>query len=95
MPRDKRVPFTPAQCVILQKEFGINLIVQPSAWRCFADVEYTALGIKLQDDVSDCDVLIGIKEVQKSEFIAGKKYLFFSHTFRQISFSINTQNILS
>ncbi len=83
MPRDKRVPFTPAQCVILQKEFGINLIVQPSAWRCFADVEYTALGIKLQDDVSDCDVLIGIKEVQKSEFIAGKKYLFFSHTIKK------------
>ena len=83
MPRDKRVPFTPAQCVILQKEFGINLIVQPSARRCFADVEYTALGIKLQDDVSDCDVLIGIKEVQKSEFIAGKKYLFFSHTIKK------------
>jgi len=83
MPRDKRVPFTPAQCVILQKEFSINLIVQPSAWRCFADVEYTALGIKLQDDVSDCDVLIGIKEVQKSEFIAGKKYLFFSHTIKK------------
>lgn len=83
MPRDKRVPFTPAQCVILQKELGINLIVQPSAWRSFADVEYTALGIKLQDDISDCDVLIGIKEVQKSEFIAGKKYLFFSHTIKK------------
>jgi alanine dehydrogenase len=54
MPRDKRVPFSPAQCVLLQREFGIELIVQPSEWRIFSDDEYKAAGVKLQEDISDC-----------------------------------------
>lgn len=83
MPRDKRVPFTPAQCVILKKEFGLEVFVQPSEWRSFSDDEYRAAGVRLQEDLSDCDVLMGIKEVPVTELIAGKKYLFFSHTIKQ------------
>lgn len=83
MPRDKRVPFTPAQCVILQRDYGIDILVQPSEWRCYTDDEYRAAGVKLQEDISDRDVLIGIKEVPIAEFVPGKKYLFFSHTIKK------------
>lgn len=83
MPRDKRVPFTPAQCVALKRDYNIDVVVQPSEWRSYTDDEYSTAGVKLAEDISDCDVLIGIKEVQKSELIAGKKYLFFSHTIKK------------
>ncbi|GAB4138378.1 MAG: NAD(P)-dependent oxidoreductase [Bacteroidia bacterium] len=83
MPRDKRVPFTPAQCVILQREFGIEVLVQPSDWRSFSDEEYRAAGIQLQEDLSSCDVLMGIKEVPHLQLIPGKKYFFFSHTIKK------------
>lgn len=83
MPRDKRVPFTPAQCVILQREFGAEVIVQPSEWRSFSDDEYRAAGVKLQEDISGCDVLLGIKEVPLADLIPGKKYFFFSHTIKK------------
>ncbi|HTL81380.1 MAG TPA: NAD(P)-dependent oxidoreductase [Bacteroidia bacterium] len=83
MPRDKRVPFTPAQCILLQKEFGLEVYVQPSPWRCFSDDEYIAAGVKLKEDLSDCDVLMGIKEVSAADLIPGKKYLFFSHTIKK------------
>jgi hypothetical protein len=33
----------------------------------------------MKDDLSDCDILIGVKEVDKTEFIANKTYLFFAH----------------
>lgn len=82
-PRDKRVPFTPAQCVILQREFGIDVVVQPCDYRSFSDDEYRAAGVKLQDDLSGCDVLMGIKEVPIPDLIAGKKYFFFSHTIKK------------
>jgi saccharopine dehydrogenase (NAD+, L-lysine forming) len=82
-PRDKRVPFTPAQCVLLQREFKIEVLVQPSEWRSFSDEEYRAAGVKLQEDLSSCDVLMGIKEVQAGEFVPGKKYFFFSHTIKK------------
>jgi saccharopine dehydrogenase (NAD+, L-lysine forming) len=83
MPRDKRVPFSPAQCVVLQQEFGIHLIIQPSEWRCFTDQEYMDAGITLQENLSDCNVLMGIKEVPILELIPQKKYLFFSHTIKK------------
>ncbi len=83
LPRDKRVPFTPAQCVILQREFGLEVLVQPSDWRSFSNDEYKVAGCKLEEDISGCDVILGIKEVPKPDLIAGKKYLFFSHTIKE------------
>jgi saccharopine dehydrogenase (NAD+, L-lysine forming) len=83
LPRDKRVPFTPAQCVILQREFDVEVLVQPSDWRSFSDDEYRAAGVQLQEDLSTCDVLLGIKEVPMASLIPGKKYLFFSHTIKK------------
>ncbi len=84
MPRDHRVPFTPEQCAAIPGLFkGLELVVQPSEWRSYKDAEYEKAGVKLQEDLSDCDVLIGIKEVPKEALIPGKKYFFFSHTIKK------------
>ena len=84
IPHDKRVAFTPAQCIQILHEFpGVQLVVQPSEWRSYTDKEYRTAGITLQEDLHDCDILIGIKEVPKDQLIAGKKYLFFSHTIKK------------
>ncbi|TND01586.1 MAG: alanine dehydrogenase [Bacteroidetes bacterium] len=83
MPRDKRVPFTPAQCAELEKLFKAQVVVQPSPWRSFTDEEYKNAGVVLQEDISDCDILMGIKEVPVADLIPGKKYLFFSHTIKK------------
>lgn len=81
IPADNRVALTPAQCKwILKNSSDIQLFVQPSADRCFSDREYAASGAILQEDLSDCDILFGIKEVPVSQLIANKTYLFFSHT---------------
>lgn len=81
VPADNRVALTPAQCKWLQKNFaGVQVVVQHSADRCFSDAEYRKFGIEVVQDVSDCDILIGIKEVPVHHLIAEKTYLFFSHT---------------
>lgn len=83
-PPDKRVPLTPLICSELSKKYPqIDIVVQPSEIRCYADSEYTAFGVTLQEDVSDCDVLMGVKEVPPEKLIAGKKYFFFSHTIKK------------
>lgn len=80
-PADNRVALTPAQCKwILKNSTGVQIVVQSSPDRCFTDREYTSAGIAVAEDVSDCDVLLGIKEVPIPQLIAGKTYLFFSHT---------------
>ncbi len=84
VPHDKRVPFTPVQCKYLLEEYpNLKLAVQPSPYRCYTDDEYLQQGVLLQEDLSDCDVLMGVKEVPKQDLIPGKKYLFFSHTIKK------------
>ncbi len=81
IPFDNRVPLTPAQCKWIQKNApGIKIIVQSSLHRCFSDKEYLLAGADLNDDLSECDILLGIKEVPVDQLIPGKTYLFFSHT---------------
>ena len=84
IPRDKRVAFTPLQCRALLKEFpNVSLVVQPCDYRCFTNEEYKMHAIPLQEDLSDCDILIGVKEVPTKFLMEGKKYLFFSHTIKK------------
>ncbi len=82
-PPDARTPLTPEQCQIVANQFGVEVVVQPSPVRCFTNDEYQAAGIALQDDLSDCNILLGVKEVPVSQLIAGKTYLFFSHTVKK------------
>lgn len=82
-PPDKRVPLSPKQCAAVKQQYPhIDLVVQPSPIRKFQDTEYSAEGIVLQEDLSDCDVLFGVKEVPLDMLIPNKTYFFFSHTFK-------------
>lgn len=85
IPSDKRVPFTPDQIKKLQEQsdLGIEFQVQSSIDRAFSDEQFEANGIKVVDDISDCDVLFGVKEVAIDQLIANKTYFFFSHTIKK------------
>lgn len=82
-PPDKRVPLTPEQCKQFVEKFDAELVVQPSPIRAFKDSEYSALGITLQEDLSDCDVIIGVKEVPIDMLMNNKQFFFFSHTIKK------------
>lgn len=83
-PPDKRVPFAPSQCKqIFERYPQVKIVVQPSPVRCFMDEEYEDAGIPLQTDLSDCDVLLGVKEVNVVDLIEGKTFFFFSHTIKK------------
>lgn len=83
-PPDKRVPFAPNQCKQIFESYPqVKIVVQPSPVRCFMDEEYEDAGIPLQTDLSDCDVLLGVKEVNVEDLIEGKTFFFFSHTIKK------------
>ena len=80
-PADNRVALTPQQCKWVRKQFPeVDIVVQSSDKRCFEDREYQQAGIRIQEDLSNCDILLGIKEVPVHQLIEGKTYLIFSHT---------------
>lgn len=84
VPPDKRVPLTPAQCKTVMDVFpNVEVHVESSQVRAFKDEAYSELGIPVTNDLSHCDVLIGVKEVNIEDLIPNKKYMFFSHTFKE------------
>ncbi len=88
VPPDKRVPLTPAQCAQIKKAFQeVDIVAQPSPIRAISDEQYVNEGIQLQEDLSDCDLLMGVKEVNIEDLIPNKKYLFFSHTSKEQSYN--------
>ena len=83
-PPDRRVVFTPDELVRLQQEHPEAIIkVESSDIRVFNDYAYRNLGIEVMDDISDCDVLFGVKEIPVEYLIPNKKYFFFSHTIKK------------
>jgi alanine dehydrogenase len=79
-PPDKRVPLTPSQIKALREKIpSVEFYVQPSDIRCYLNTEYDNLKIPLIEDLSNCDILMGVKEVDKKTFIPEKTYLFFAH----------------
>jgi len=83
VPPDQRVPLTPAQCADLKALYPeVELVVESSGVRRIQDDEYRALGVEVVSGVSDCDVLLGVKEVPVDDLIEGKTYMFFSHTYK-------------
>jgi alanine dehydrogenase len=84
LPPDKRVPLTPLKCQETLAAFPeVEIVVQPSTVRSYSDQEYLNLGIPVQEDLSDCAILMGVKEVPVAELLPDKTYLFFSHTIKK------------
>ena len=61
---------------------NINFIIQPSNNRCFSDEEYELSGAKINDNLNECSIIFGVKEIDSNILINNRTYLFFSHTFK-------------
>ena len=80
VPVDNRVALSPKQVAELNKRFPQHeIVVQASDIRAFSDDEYCAEGVRVVDNVKDCEVLFGIKEAKIESLIPNKHYFFFGH----------------
>ena len=79
-PIDNRVALTPTQIALLNKEYpNSEIVVQKSDIRAFSDEEYLNAGVKVVDNLEDCDYLFGIKEAKINTLLSNKHYFFFGH----------------
>ncbi|MBS7233977.1 alanine dehydrogenase [Flavobacterium psychroterrae] len=83
-PPDRRVVFSPNELAKLKQTYQDAIVeVESSDIRIFSDVQYKSLGITVTDDISNSDVLFGVKEVPVENLIPNKAYFFFSHTIKK------------
>jgi alanine dehydrogenase len=85
---ERRTPITPAVAAELQRQHGIPVIVQPSPQRAFSAAEFQAAGARVQEDLSGCPVVLGIKEIPKAAFVPGQAYVFFAHVIKGQPFNM-------
>ena len=79
---EARVPLIPDHIRQLTQELSVTFIIQPSRIRAFKDDEYRQAGAIVREDLSDCDIILAVKEIPLHFFQHGKKYIFFSHTIK-------------
>ena len=83
-PPDRRVVFSPDALVRLKQLYpDVTVKVESSDVRFYSDDAYRNLGIEVADDISDCTIFFGVKEVPIDYLIAKKSYFFFSHTIKK------------
>ncbi|WP_298761863.1 NAD(P)-dependent oxidoreductase [uncultured Psychroserpens sp.] len=83
-PPDRRVVFSPEKLAEARSQFPqAEFVIESSDIRVFSDDDYRNQGFIVTDDVSDCDVMIGVKEVPLDALIPNKKYFYFSHTIKK------------
>jgi len=83
-PPDRRVVFSPEKCQeVIQKFPDARIIVEASDVRIFPDEAYREAGFEVKEDISEANVMLGVKEVPVDALIPNKKYFFFSHTIKK------------
>jgi alanine dehydrogenase len=83
-PPDRRVVFSPNELTKLKQSYHeASVEVESSDIRIFSDEAYKNMGITVTDNISNCDVLFGVKEVPVENLIPNKAYFFFSHTIKK------------
>ncbi len=81
VPHDKRVPLTPEQILTVKASYPeLEIVVQTSPIRCFDDNWYQRIGVEVVDSLEDCDLIMGVKEVNIQDLVPNKRFMFFSHT---------------
>lgn len=79
---EKRAALTPEHVKKLINEQNLKVVVQPSNYRIFPNDAYREAGAVIADDLNDCNIIYGVKEVPLPELYAGKAHIFFSHTIK-------------
>ncbi|KAJ0981012.1 hypothetical protein J5N97_009267 [Dioscorea zingiberensis] len=82
---ERRAPLCPSHCARLlhsgKMQSGIErIIVQPSAKRIHHDSQYEDVGCEISDDLSECGLILGIKQPKLEMILPDRAYAFFSHT---------------
>ena len=70
---DSRTPLAPTHIKELLNTFSdLSIIVQPSKHRCFSDQEYKEKGAIINENLSTCDLILGVKEIAADLLIKSK-----------------------
>ena len=81
-PWERRVPIIPLHVREIMRDLPVEVWLQPSSIRVFADEDYRKEGAKISEDLSPCSIVLAVKEIPLEFFKDETAYVFFSHTIK-------------
>jgi len=85
---ERRVPLTPKDVGRLVREEGLDIVLQPSSIRTYKDADYAAVGARIDEDLSDADIVLAVKEIPLDLLMPGRTYVYFSHVIKGQSYNM-------
>jgi alpha-aminoadipic semialdehyde synthase len=79
---ERRVPLIPQDVAALIRDHNLRFVVESSDTRIHPDGEYAHAGAEIAEDLSSCDIIVGVKEVPAERLLPKRTYVFFSHTIK-------------
>jgi len=79
---ERRAAVTPDLARRLVSQNNLEILVQPSSRRVFPDNEYVHAGARLTGNISEAQVVVGVKEIPLETFQSDTAYVFFSHVIK-------------
>ncbi|NPV10685.1 MAG: hypothetical protein HPY57_02725 [Ignavibacteria bacterium] len=79
---ERRTPLIPSDVKELIENLGIKILVQPSEIRIFKDEEYLQAGAEISEDLSNAELIFGVKEIPPEKILPEKTYVFFAHVIK-------------
>jgi len=81
-PWERRVPLIPVHARELLRQLPLEITIQPSPIRVFADEDFRREGVVVSEDLSACSIVLAVKEIPEDFFRDERVYVFFSHTIK-------------
>lgn len=78
---ERRAPLAPHHVEKLSRQ-GVRVLIQPSNRRAYPLQSYVRSGAEAKEDISEAQVILGVKQVPVDLLLPGKTYCFFSHTIK-------------
>jgi len=79
---EARTPLVPADLGRLIRNEGLQFTIQSSSHRAYSEDDFRKAGATVAADLSECPVILGVKEIPPEKFEPNKTYLYFSHTIK-------------
>lgn len=88
----RRTPLVPEHVRHLVRKHGIKVLVEPWEQRIFSDYEYKKAGAVLTHDLSQANIIFGVKEIAPQYLIPETAYCFFSHVIKGQTYNMGMLN---
>lgn len=85
---ERRTAIIPAHAAKLITKAELSISVETSQKRIFTDNEFRDAGAQVQQDLKNCPVIFGVKEIPEKYFEPDKTYVFFSHVIKGQSYNM-------